>query len=70
MAYTKLAFQDKVLKTPKISHKSNSVLWLHPSLDDLAPIAIDHQISSRFIHIHKAEATRNYILEHVSSFIV
>lgn len=64
MAYTKLAFQDKALKTPKISHKSNSILWLHPSLDYLAPIAIDH------IHIHKAEATRNYILEHVSSFIV
>lgn len=43
---------------------------MHPSLDNLAPIAIDHQISSLFIHIHNAEATRNYILEYVSSFIV
>lgn len=53
----------------KVTHKGNFILWLHPSLDNLAPIAIGHQISSPFIHIFKAEATRNYIPEYVSAFV-
>lgn len=53
----------------KVTHKNNFILWLHPSLYNLAPIAIGHQISSPFICIFKAEVTRNYIPEYGSTFI-
>ena len=53
----------------KVTHKSNFILWLHPSLDNLALIAIGHQISSTFIHVFKVEVTRNYIPGYGSSFI-
>lgn len=53
----------------KVTHKSNLILWLHPSSDNLALTATGHQISSLFSHILKAEATKNNIPEYVSSFI-